>query len=306
MTDRVQILPRPLRSVLFVPGHRQRWIEPARASGADGIIFDLEDAVPLPEIKAARAVVREAIETHGNSGPALIVRVGPAGSEALDADLDAVVYPGLAGIAVPLVSTPEEIKAVDRRLDELEAERGMPVGSTIVWPIIETAMAARFSFEIAAASDRVAYMGGGTSRQGDIARSIGFRWSPEGSETMVLRSWVVLNVRAAGVPFPISGMWSVIDDFDGLRAFAEQSRSLGYAGLMAIHPTHIAIINEVFTPTVEEIERWQEVIRVMREAQANGVGAIRMYGQLVDEADIKTAEVGLEHAKRFGLLQGAD
>jgi citrate lyase subunit beta / citryl-CoA lyase len=306
MTDRVQILPRPLRSVLFVPGHRQRWIEPARASGADGIIFDLEDAVPLPDIKAARAVVREAIETHGNSGPALIVRVGPAGSEALDADLDAVVYPGLAGIAVPLVSTPEEIKAVDRRLDELEAERGMPVGSTVVWPIIETAMAARFSFEIATASDRVAYMGGGTSRQGDIARSIGFRWSPEGSETMVLRSWVLLNVRAAGVPFPISGMWSVIDDFDGLRAFAEQSRSLGYAGLMAIHPTHIAIINEVFTPTVEEIERWQEVIRVMREAQANGVGAIRMYGQLVDEADIKTAEVGLEHAKRFGLLQGAD
>jgi citrate lyase subunit beta/citryl-CoA lyase len=122
---------------------------------------------------------------------------------------------------------------------------------------------------------------------------------------MVLRSWVLLNVRAAGVAFPVSGMWSVIDDFDGLRAFAEQSRSLGYAGLMAIHPTHIPIINEVFTPTVEEIERWQEVIRVMREAQANGVGAIRMYGQLVDEADIKTAEVGLEHAKRFGLLEDA-
>jgi citrate lyase subunit beta/citryl-CoA lyase len=305
VTERVHILPRPLRSVLFVPGHRQRWIEPARASGADGIIFDLEDAVPIPEIKAARATVREAIETHGSSGPALIVRVGPAGSEALDADLDAVVCPGLAGIAVPLVSTAEEIKAVALRLDELEAERGMPVGSTIVWPIIETAMAARFSYEIASATDRIAYMGGGTSRQGDIARSIGFRWSPDGSETMALRSWVLLNVRAAGVPFPISGMWSVIDDFDGLRAFAEQSRSLGYAGLMAIHPTHISIINEVFTPTIEEIERWQEVIRVMREAQANGVGAIRMYGQLVDEADIKTAEVGLEHAKRFGLLDDA-
>jgi len=305
VTGRVTILPRPLRSVLFVPGHRQRWIAPARASGADGIIFDLEDAVPVAEIKAARATVREAIEIHGASGPALIVRVGPAGSEALDADLDAVVCSGLAGIAVPLVSTAEEIKAVARRLDELEAERGMPVGSTVIWPIIETAMAARFAFEIASASDRVAYMGGGTSRQGDIARSIGFRWSPDGSETMTLRSWVLLNVRAAGVAFPISGMWSVIDDFDGLRRFAEQSRSLGYAGLMAIHPTHIPIINEVFTPTNEEIERWQEVIRTMREAQANGIGAIRMYGQLVDEADIKTAELGLEHAKRFGLLEDA-
>jgi citrate lyase subunit beta/citryl-CoA lyase len=306
MTERVHILPRPLRSVLFVPGNRQRWVEPARASGADGIIFDLEDAVPLPEIEDARATVREAIELHGSSGPDLIVRVGPAGSEALDADLDAVVYPGLAGIAVPLVTRAEEIQAVARKLDELEADRGMAVGSTIVWPIIETAMAARFAFEIATATDRVAYMGGGTSRQGDIARSIGFRWSPEGSETLVLRSWVLLNVRAAGVAFPITGMWSVIEDLDGLRRFAEQSRSLGYAGLMAIHPTHIPIINEVFTPTAEEIERWQEVIDVMREAQANGVGAIRMYGQLVDEADIKTAEVGLEYARRFGLLKGAD
>jgi citrate lyase subunit beta / citryl-CoA lyase len=299
MTERAPIFPRPLRSVLFVPGHRQRWIAPARASGADGIIFDLEDAVPVAEIKAARSVVREAIEVHGESGPALIVRVGPAGSEALDADLDAVVCAGLAGVAVPLVSTAEEIKAVAGRLDELEAERGIPVGSTVIWPIVETALAARFAFEIASASDRVAYMGGGTSRQGDIARSLGFVWSAEGSETMMLRSWVLLNVRAAGVPFPISGMWSVIDDLAGLRAFAEQSRSLGYAGLMAIHPTHIPVINEVFTPTSEEIERWQEVIRTMREAQANGIGAIRMYGQLVDEADIKTAEVGLEYARRF-------
>jgi citrate lyase subunit beta / citryl-CoA lyase len=299
MTERAQIFPRPLRSVLFVPGHRQRWIAPARASGADGIIFDLEDAVPVAEIKAARSVVREAIEVHGESGPALIVRVGPAGSEALDADLDAVVCAGLAGVAVPLVSTAEEIKAVAGRLDELEAGRGIPVGSTVIWPIVETALAARFAFEIASASDRVAYMGGGTSRQGDIARSLGFVWSAAGSETMMLRSWVLLNVRAAGVPFPVSGMWSVIDDLAGLRAFAEQSRSLGYAGLMAIHPTHIPVINEVFTPTSEEIERWEEVIRTMREAQADGIGAIRMYGQLVDEADIKTAEVGLEYARRF-------
>jgi citrate lyase subunit beta / citryl-CoA lyase len=299
MTERAPIFPRPLRSVLFVPGHRQRWIAPARASGADGIIFDLEDAVPVAEIKAARSVVREAIEVNGASGPALIVRVGPAGSEALDADLDAVVCAGLAGVAVPLVSTAEEIKAVAGRLDELEAERGIPVGSTVIWPIVETALAARFAFEIASASDRVAYMGGGTSRQGDIARSLGFVWSAAGSETMMLRSWVLLNVRAAGVPFPVSGMWSVIDDLAGLRAFAEQSRSLGYAGLMAIHPTHIPVINEVFTPTSEEIERWEEVIRTMREAQADGIGAIRMYGQLVDEADIKTAEVGLEYARRF-------
>src|ERR1700722_3273487 len=127
-------------------------------------------------------------------------------------------------------------------------------------------------------------MGGGTSRQGDLARSLGYQWTAGGTETLMMRSWVLMNVRAAGVAYPVSGMWSVLDDMDGLRAFAKQTRMLGYTGIMVINPSHVAVGNEVFTPTA-----------------ADGRGAIRFHGELLDEAHVKTAELGLALASRLSV-----
>lgn len=295
----------PLRSLLFVPGHRERWVEPARASGTDGILFDLEDAVPEAEIDEARRVVGKAIDGAASGlGPRILVRLGPPGTPALQADLEAVVRPGLTGVVLPLVTDPDEVRRVDEALGRLESKAGVEAGSTVIMPLVETARGARLAFEIAQSSPRIAYMGGGTSRQGDIARSLGYRWTPQGTETMTLRSWVLMCVRAAGVPFPVSGVWGAVDDLDGLRAFAEQSRQLGYSGLMLIHPSHVPVANEVFTPTPAEIAAWREVIDTMREAQGRGVGALRLHGQLVDEADVKTAELGLALADALGAGAG--
>ena len=293
--------PPPLRSLLFVPGHRQRWIEPAMASGTDGILFDLQDAVPEEQILVARQVVRAAVEASGGDGPAILVRVAPVGSPAFERDLDAVVAPGLSGIVVPLLASPSDVEEVAARLDRLEGLRGLPSGSTLIMPLVETAPAARFCFEIASASARVAYMGGATAPEGDIARALGFRWTAAGTETLFLRSWVLLNVKAAGVTYPISGLWPVLDDLDGLRAFAEQTRDLGYTGMMAIHPSHVAVINEVFTPSPADIKRWQETVDALAAARATGAGAVRFGTTMVDAAHARTAEQGLELARRLGL-----
>jgi len=292
--------PPPLRSLLFVPGHRRRWIEPAVACGADGILFDLQDAVPADQILVARDVVRAAVEAAGRGGPAILVRVAAVGSPAFADDLDAVVAPGLSGVVVPMVSSPSEVAEVAARLDRLEADRRIAAGSTVIVPLVETAAAARFSFEIASASPRVAYMGGASAPDGDIARALGFRWSAAGTETLFLRSWVLLNVRAAGVTYPVSGLWPLLDDLDGLRAFAEQTRDLGYTGMMAIHPTHVPVINEVFTPTTADIRRWHETIDALASA-ADGAGAVRLGTTMVDAAHVRTAELGLELALRLGI-----
>jgi len=284
-----------------VPGHRRRWIQPAVACGADGILFDLQDAVPEDQILDARDVVRSAVDASDGSGPAILVRVAPVGSPALDQDLDAVVAPGLSGIVVPLLSSPSEVEEVAARLDRLEALRGMPAGSTVVVPLVETASAARFSYEIASASPRVAYMGGASAPEGDIARALGFRWTAAGTETLFLRSWVLLNVRAAGVTYPISGLWPLLDDLDGLRAFAEQTRDLGYTGMMAIHPSHVPVINEVFTPSAADIRRWHETVDALAAARAEGAGAVRLGATMVDAAHVRTAELGLELARRLGI-----
>ena len=290
----------PLRSILFVPGHRQRWVEPARASGTDGIVFDLEDAVPVSEIDEARRVVHDAVERFAVDGPKVLVRVAPPASDALALDLDAVVNPGLCAVVLPLVYSPDEVRQVADRLDLLEAQRGMEVGSTVIMPLVETAEAARLAFEIANASERVEYMGGGTSRQGDIARALGYRWTPEGTETLTMRSWVLLCVRAAGVRYPVTGLWGQVDDLDGCRQWAEQARGLGYTGTTVIHPSHVPIVNEAFSPSRVEIEHWTAVVATMEACQAQGIGATTFEGAMIDEADVKTARLGLELAGRLG------
>jgi citrate lyase subunit beta/citryl-CoA lyase len=286
--------PPPLRSLLFVPGHREQWVAKAVASGADGILLDLQDAVPGADKERARDV---AAATVGHVDRAVLVRVAPVGAPGHEPDLDAAVRPGLTGVVVPLVTGPDDVRAVAAHLAELERARGIPEGSTIVMPLVETARAARFAFEVATASERVAYMGGGTAPDGDIAHDIGFAWTPLGTETLFLRSWVLLNVRAAGVRFPLSGIWPVVDDLEGLHAFAEQSRELGYTGLLAVHPSHVPVINDVFTPSADEIARWQGTI----EALDAGAGAARLRGMMIDAAHGRTARDALAAAARLGL-----
>jgi citrate lyase subunit beta/citryl-CoA lyase len=289
----------PIRSLLFVPGHRERWVDSARASGADGVLFDLQDAVPASEVVAARRVIRRSIETYGQSGPYLMARVAPPASEDIRLDLDAVVAPGLHAVVLPLVHGPDDVRRVDELLTGLESRRDMTVGSTIIVPLVETAFAARFSYEIAVSSRRIEYMGAGTSRQGDIARSLGYRWSAEGTETLTLRAWVLLNMRAAGLRFPLTGLWDQVGDLDGCRRWVENARDLGYTGTMAIHPSHIPIINEVFTPTDEQLARWEQVIDLMAAHQAEGIGAFNLNGKMIDEADAKTAQQNLELVRQL-------
>jgi citrate lyase subunit beta/citryl-CoA lyase len=285
--------PPPLRSLLFVPGHREEWVAKAVAAGADGVLLDLQDAVPPEEKARARSVVAA---TVGQVERPVLVRVAPVGSPEHAPDLDAAARPGLGGVVVPLVAGPDDVRAVAQRLEELERARGMGIGSTVVMPLVETARASRLAFEVATASRRVAYMGGGTAPDGDMAHDIGFQWTPAGMETLFLRSWVLMNVRAAAVPFPLTGIWPVVDDLDGLRAFAVQGRALGYTGMMAIHPSHVAIINEVFTPSPEDITRWQGTINAVE----SGAGAARLRGMMVDAAHARTARDALAAAARLG------
>jgi citrate lyase subunit beta/citryl-CoA lyase len=289
----------PIRSALFVPGHRERWIEPARASGTDAVLFDLEDAVPASERLQARRVVRGALDRSGSDCPWVMVRVAPPASDMIAADLDAIVSPGLHAVVLPLVRDPDDVRRVDDELSTLESSRGMEVGSTIVMPLVETARAARFSYEIAVSSRRVEYMGAGTSQQGDIARALGYRWSPDGRETLAMRSWVLLSVRAAEVRYPITGIWGQVNDLDGCRRWAEEARGLGYSGTMVIHPTHVPVVNNVFTPTEEDIVRWEQVIAMMSANQARGVGAANLDGRMIDEADVTTAKEGLDFVRRL-------
>jgi citrate lyase subunit beta/citryl-CoA lyase len=280
--------PTPLRSLLFVPANREDRMHKALTVGADAIILDLESAIPRGEATVARRMVHDLLDSHAAPRPAVFVRVSEVDSPDFAADLEAAVHPNLAGILLPQVASARD--ALD------------PGVRIVLYPLVETAAGVRDAYEIATASERVAYFGGGVSRGGDIARALGYRWTPEGTETLYLRSKILVDARAAGVVNPVTGIWGILDDLDGLRAFAQQSRDLGYEGLQCIHPKHLPIIHEIFTPSAAELAHWQEIIAAMEEAERQGSAAIRLDGRLIDVAHVKTAQKDLARARRLGLL----
>ncbi|WP_086558731.1 HpcH/HpaI aldolase/citrate lyase family protein [Streptomyces africanus] len=286
----------PLRSLLFVPGLRTDWLPKARAAGADAVVLDLEDAVPAPDKPLARARVAEALAkaaAQPDGGMALFVRVNPLDAWAGAEELRAVVRPGLAGVVLPKVHTAADVRLADRLIGWCEHEHGLPAGTTALVPLLESARALHDAYDIAAAAPRVAHVGALTAPGGDVERAVGYRWSPQGTETLALRSRVLLDVRAAGAPGPVTGLWTDITDLTGLRAFAEQNRALGYEGMMAIHPTHVPVINEVFAPTPEELDRCARLVAAVEAAQRDGVGALTFEGRMVDEAMAETARAVL-------------
>ncbi len=284
--------PPPIRSLLFVPANRADRMQKALASEADGVVFDLESAIPRGAAAEARVNVRWALEGHTPDKAAVFVRVSALGTDDFAPDVDACRHPSLTTLMLPQVTGPEEVVAADAALEGVEAR---------IMPLVETASAVRLAYELATASDRVAYMGGATGRHGDLGRSVGFQWSPEGTETLYLRQKVLIDVRSAGVPNPLSGLWGTVDDLDGLAGFAAQTRQLGYEGMMIIHPTHIPIVNQIFSPTVEEIAAWRQLVAAVEEHKAQGIGAFRYQGRLIDHAHLLTAQQQLSRAKRLGL-----
>lgn len=290
----------PLRSMLYVPGNRPGWMRKAQAGEADALILDLEDAVPAAERPAARAAIRAFLD----EGPAkpVFVRVNPVTEEAFLSDLEAIAAPGLRGVVVPKVDGASDIGIADRALGWFEERHGLPAGSLLIAPILETALGMRSAYAIGCASARVAYLGGLSVKGGDVERALGFRWSKEGTETLAMRSRILLDARAAGAPHPMTGLWTDVEDLDGLAAFARHSRDLGYTGMTAIHPTHIPIINAAFTLDEEEADRLRRLIAALERSEAEGRTAIRFEGELIDTAMIRTARLrlGLEEAAHGG------
>ncbi len=293
---------KPVRSALFVPGNREDRIAKAPRFGADALILDLEDAVAMPDKERARVGVRKTVGELGAAGQTLFVRVNDFETGMTAEDLEAVVCPGLYAVMLPKVTGPDDVKAADTLITFFERKNGMEPGSVLIDPVLETAQGMRLAYEVAVASPRVAHMGGLTGKDGDIARAIGFEWTPEGREALYYISKVLLDARAANVPYPMGGRgWWDIADLEGLRAEATQTRQFGYNGMLLIHPSHVKIVNEVFTPTPEQIHHWKELIAVVEQCESQGSSVVTFNGMMVDTAHVKVAREMLRWASELGV-----
>ena len=291
-----------LRSWMFVPGHRQRMIDKALGLNADAIMLDIEDGVAPNEKDQARKNIGESLGRKKTPGsPARYVRINAIGHPRMDADLDAVVRPGLEGLVLPKVDTVAEARKVDAILTDRESKRRMPSGGIKLLIAIESPKGLLNAPAIAASSSRVTGLMFGAE---DFGREIGLPAVREGEarDLIFARSAMVIAAASAHVQ-AIDGVWVDLNDGPGLLGFAKQSRRLGFSGMSCIHPSQVDAINATFSPTAEEIDYCQKVLQAFEEANARGDGSIAFGGQLIDRPIVERARRTIDMAKSLGLLK---
>ena len=276
--------PRRWRSLLFVPAHEARFVARAHERGADGIILDLEDAVPAEGKEAARAGLAAAASV-GQRGAAVMVRVNH-GIRPLARDLEAAVLPGIAALVLPKVDSAEWVAEVAAAIAELEHERDLVPEAISLVLQIETPGALPRLPAIAAAHPRVAAIALGPE---DYCAALG---AVPGAEVLMGPNLAVLQAaRAAGVlPLGFVGSIGNFADLAAYAALVEQARSLGFRGAMAVHPAQIAVLNAGFSPAEAEVAWAKRVVVADQAARAAGRGAFTLDGRMIDAPVVRRAE----------------
>jgi len=263
-------------------------IDKALALPVDAILLDIEDGVAPAAKETARKQIAESLDriaaqqkdNPASRTPARYVRINAVGHERMLADVEHVIRPSLEGLAVPKVETPEQVKTVEKILDEREPKMGMPRGGVRLLLALESPRGLFNAYAIASASPRVIGLMFGAE---DFSRELSLPLRREGEATDLIyaRSAMVTAAAAAHVQ-AVDGVWPNFQDIEGLRKFALQSRRLGFSGMSLIHPSQIDEVNAAFTPTAEEVDYCRRVVQAFDDARARGEGAIAFGGQLLD------------------------
>ncbi|BCW58598.1 CoA ester lyase [Arthrobacter sp. StoSoilB20] len=285
---------KPYRSVLFVPGHKRSWIDKALASEADAIIIDLEDSVPEADKTQARANALDALSTHtGDKG--ILIRPNALDTVHFGVDVADTTHGNLTGYLLPKLFSRDDVVRFDALVTAAEIARGVARGSVELIPSLETAASISKVDEILA-GPRVGGVMAAAAKDADVSREVGFSWTAEGTETLYLRSKVVLAARAAGLRSIVLGLWQEVNNLDGLRHFAEANNRLGYTGQVLIHPTHAPVANESYGLTPSMRGYYEGLVEAFEEGQRQGHGAVSYRGDHIDLAHANHARQALAFA----------
>jgi citrate lyase subunit beta/citryl-CoA lyase len=277
------------RSLLFVPGDSARKFAKASGVGADILILDLEDSVAPPNKAAARAHVAELLRQGGPRDWRFFVRVNPFDSGLTLADLAAIVQPGLDGILVPKAEGAADIVRIGHYLDALETAAAMPLGDVKIMVIATETPAAMFTLgSYAPAHPRLAGLTWGAE---DLAAGIGATSNKDTGGAwsfpyQVARAQCLFAACAAGVA-PIDTLYADFRDSAGLADDCRRARRDGFTGRLAIHPDQVAVINDGFSPSAEEIAQARRIAGAF--AAQPGIGTIGIDGKMFDIPHLKSA-----------------
>lgn len=274
-----------LRSMLFTPGNNMRMICKAGLLGADAIILDLEDAVPLADKETARLFIRDSITQLARQRSQVFVRINALTTGLADDDLDWIVQEGLAGIVLPKAESASEIQLLARMIAKLEDQHGLERESTKLVLILETARGVHAAQETAAADSRIIALAFGAV---DFARDMGINLTRDGAELLYARSYIAIVARAERL-LAIDTPCIDVADRERLAFEAKSARQLGFRGKLLVHPSQVSSVNQIFSPTEDEVAYARKIVAAFRDAETQGFGAILLDGKMIDVANYRQA-----------------
>ena len=290
------------RSLIFIPGNNQRFLEKSKGINSDIICYDLEDSVPSTEKAVARKSI-EAIIRELNSNTTEIkkerivaVRTNSPDSKQIPADLDKIVIKGLDALVIPKVGEASQILEISELVERLEAERNIPKGHLRIIPSIESALGVVNAFEIARCSERISSIVFGIF---DFLHDMKIDNSDDNiiDSYMYARAKVPVDARAAGVD-SIDSIWQDINDIEGLNNDLKLGKKYGYNGKCIIHPSQIDHVHKIFSPSSQDIEWAKKVVLALDNAEKNlATGAVKLEGKMIDAVHYKQAKRILESIK---------
>lgn len=293
----------PIRSFMFVPGHRASMIDKCAASGADAVILDLEDSVPEPDKAAARELVAGRIRQLAQAGQRTYVRINRSRHLYSFEDVMAVVRPGLEGIVLSMPDGPGDVALACALVAEAEERNGVEAGSVGIVPALETPRSLQLAFECAQ-MERVTALIGASARNADLQRAMGWEWQADSLESLYMKSRVVMACRAAG-KLPIGGIWQQVHDLEGVRNYARQDRKLGMSGTTILHPANAAVVNAIFMPSADDVAYYEGMLQAFEEGLKQGRASVMYRGEHIDAAHAKTAQQKVALARRYQAGKGA-
>ncbi len=286
------------RSYLYVPGDRREWMSKALDRGADAIVLDLEDSVVEQRKEEARHQVRDflaglADQPRRTGWPQLWVRVNADTAEMAATDVAAVAGAALTGIFLPSVDL-DNLAAVDQALSDVERDEALAPGMLAVVGLVETANTV-LSLREVAQGPRLLRLGIG---EADLAGELGLEPDEQRTELWSVRTAVVLASAAAALSRPVGPVHTNLGDPDGLRLSTMTQRRQGFRARTAVHPSQLATINDVFTPSQAEIDAARRLLAEVDDAAAVGRGAIWSHdGRMQDAATVRSAREVLHQAR---------
>jgi citrate lyase subunit beta / citryl-CoA lyase len=284
---------RPRRSVLYMPGSNARALEKARTLPADALILDLEDAVAPDAKEQARVQVGEAVRARAFGSREVVIRINALSTEWGNADLTAATESRPDAILLPKVSRADDLRQADARI----SGRGIAL-----WAMIETPLAILNIASIANAGGVLACFVMGTN---DLVKDMRGQHTPRRENLAPALALAVTAARANGLAI-IDGVHNDIADLDGFRAACIQARAFGFDGKTLIHPSQLAVCNEVFAPARDEVEAARKIIAAFERPENSGKGAIALDGRMVERLHAESARGTVALAEAIAARENTD